>query len=553
MFKRTLLILILVMAGVIPLSAQINAFNGFCTNGGKSAIVSGLSSSNKLEQIIPSCTVTVYLTGTTTLAPAIYKDALSTPLGNPFTADSLTAIAPGKWLFFAPDGQGYDVVLSGGIAPLTYSAPVTLTDLRNGGGGGGAGVTFFSAQNLPPLFSTTVTNPGTTPNLAFNLTNQPGNTIFGNFNGTTGPPFFAKFTCTGLLTCVYDNVSNVWNVNIPSTSTLSVTATTPILVNGGAGPVASGTANISCPTCGQIGILPLVTPPVAGQYVILRPTTVTVSDNNPRTVTTALASTVSFGGSAASAQITLDVQVPSFPPALGVANFSTFALPASIPPGNVTAVYGFSVTSSSPFQIGQASCNAFPIPLNPQMTTGSVLLTGVTGSNLSSATCQVKIDNSLGSPYGGLLTATDIGLIVYYTGTPVSPPAALNIGPEPRLSRIHQHTRSRSAIPKYGERNSSVVASRRDVWLVGENSSHPRLRLQQHRSRNLRRGRHDSRVGHIPRWIYLHLHSGSSCGRRTGNLHQPNHNLYWNELPSQSYPAQFPHPFAEWTHSGISD
>jgi hypothetical protein len=34
---------------------------------------------------------------------------------------------------------------------------------------------------------------------------------------------------------------------------LSVTATPPVLVNGGAGPVGSGIANISCPTCGSGG------------------------------------------------------------------------------------------------------------------------------------------------------------------------------------------------------------------------------------------------------------------------------------------------------------
>src|SRR6185369_13612318 len=111
-----------------------------------------------------------------------------TPLSNPFTADSLNAVSPGKWLFYAADGVGYDVVMSGGIAPLTFTAPVTLTDLRNGGGGGGSGVTNFSAGNLPPVFTTTVTNSATTPNLAFNLSNAAAQTFFGNPTGAARGP-----------------------------------------------------------------------------------------------------------------------------------------------------------------------------------------------------------------------------------------------------------------------------------------------------------------------------------------------------------------------------
>ena len=275
--KRTLLLMILAMAGVVPLSAQNNAFNGFCTQGGKSAVVSGLSSSNKLQQIIPSCQVQVFLTGTTTPVPSIFKDALGTPLSNPFTADSLTAVAPGKWLFYAPDGIGYDVVMSGGIAPLVFTAPVTLTDLRNGGGGGGTGVTSVSCDPaMGNLLGCNVTNPGTTPGFHWTLNNQAAQSIYGNFTGSSRGPFFALYSCTGLLTCNFDTPSNTWTLNVPTSAALSVTTTDPIKVNGGNGPVASGTANISCPTCGQQTILPFVQAPIPGQYVILRPHAFTI-------------------------------------------------------------------------------------------------------------------------------------------------------------------------------------------------------------------------------------------------------------------------------------
>ena len=93
----------------------------FCQQGGTQAALSGLLSTNYQQGIIPSCTVTVYLTGTPTLA-TIYSNNSGTPLSNPFTASST-----GQFLVFAAVNTGYDVVLSGGISPNTYPSPVTIT------------------------------------------------------------------------------------------------------------------------------------------------------------------------------------------------------------------------------------------------------------------------------------------------------------------------------------------------------------------------------------------------------------------------------------------
>ena len=144
-----------------PLSAQTAAFNGFCQQGGVSANVSGLPSTNKLNGVIPSCTVTVFLTGTTTKA-TIFKDSSHTPLSNPFTADSLIAAAPGKWLFYAATGAGYDVTMSGGIAPLVYVQPVTLTGLivGTGGGGGGGSPVGLGASQFSNIGATAFVNGG---------------------------------------------------------------------------------------------------------------------------------------------------------------------------------------------------------------------------------------------------------------------------------------------------------------------------------------------------------------------------------------------------------
>lgn len=115
------------------LHAQNVAVNGFCDLGATPAAVSGLNSTNKLQGDIPSCTVAVYFTGTVSLAK-IYSNPAGTVLSNPFTATT-----KGQYLFYVPPTAGYDVVMSGGIPPNTYGAPVTLTDIPQGRGAGGSG------------------------------------------------------------------------------------------------------------------------------------------------------------------------------------------------------------------------------------------------------------------------------------------------------------------------------------------------------------------------------------------------------------------------------
>ncbi len=119
---------LLVCLFALPAVAQTGAIQGFCDRGGTKATTSGSNSSNYLQGNVPSCTVTVYLTGTTTKA-TIYSDKLNTPLANPFTANSVGSVSPGGWIFWSALNTGYDVVLSGGISPNTYPSPVTLADV----------------------------------------------------------------------------------------------------------------------------------------------------------------------------------------------------------------------------------------------------------------------------------------------------------------------------------------------------------------------------------------------------------------------------------------
>jgi hypothetical protein len=120
---KKLAILLLFIIAATCVHAQTAAIPGYCSLGATQVRTSGLPSTNYAQGVIPQCTVTVYFTGTTNKA-TIYQDGFNTVLSNPFTANSA-----GQWIFWATANNAYDVVLSGGISPNTYSAPVTLTAL----------------------------------------------------------------------------------------------------------------------------------------------------------------------------------------------------------------------------------------------------------------------------------------------------------------------------------------------------------------------------------------------------------------------------------------
>ena len=125
MRKAWLAVLVLMAAGLVR--AQTGVIPVYlCSLPGSQANVSGLKSINYQDGVIPSCTVTVYLTGTTSIA--------TTTPQSPFTANTDGSIPP----ISAPLGIGYDVCMSGGIAPNTYPTghPNCLVDLLSGGPGG---------------------------------------------------------------------------------------------------------------------------------------------------------------------------------------------------------------------------------------------------------------------------------------------------------------------------------------------------------------------------------------------------------------------------------
>lgn len=82
------------------------------------------------------------------------------------------------------------VTVSGGGSSIGWYIDNIILQAGGGGGGGGGTVTNFTSGNLSPLFTTSVTNPTTTPNLAFTLSTAGANTHYANATGSTGAPSF---------------------------------------------------------------------------------------------------------------------------------------------------------------------------------------------------------------------------------------------------------------------------------------------------------------------------------------------------------------------------
>jgi hypothetical protein len=139
--RRILFIIVLLCS---PVFAQFFAYNGQCMKGGQAVVMQGLKSSattpispggptasgTGVLASYPSCTVGVFLTGTISPATIFSDPGGSIPKGVPFTANT-----DGSFLFFAAGGIGFDITMSGGGIPGSY----TLTDIILGGGSGGSG------------------------------------------------------------------------------------------------------------------------------------------------------------------------------------------------------------------------------------------------------------------------------------------------------------------------------------------------------------------------------------------------------------------------------
>ena len=134
---KRLLILLLFLLGSSTIASARDSAQGWCEEGNRPVITSGLTSTTRVQASHPSCIVTIYVHGGG--LATIYADNNNTPLANPFTARS-----DGQWQFYANDGR-YDVTMSsaGFSQTITYSDillcdPFVAGAVCGGGGGGGS-------------------------------------------------------------------------------------------------------------------------------------------------------------------------------------------------------------------------------------------------------------------------------------------------------------------------------------------------------------------------------------------------------------------------------
>lgn len=220
--------------------------------------------------------------------------------------------------------------------------------------------------------------------------------------------------------------------------TLDFNSTTP--------PAPAGDTNVTFqndPATGRLSAYvqtnPLqmdVIPPAAGQYIILYPTTCTLNPNPPDPLNgeygqcdPANSSGYTLSGFAQVGPITGLI----IPPISEQITFGGFALPSSIPAANVTHVYGFyNMSVSSPYATIPLACAGYVgfgaingILSGRQWTTPDQ---GAIGSSISSLTCSAKPQiPGGGTTFANSVNINSVGLIVYYTGTPVPLSNALNI------------------------------------------------------------------------------------------------------------------------------
>jgi hypothetical protein len=356
--KKLALFLVLLPACVY---AQTGVLQGHCFLGGKQAITSGMNSTNYANGIVPACTVTVYLTGTTNMATITKPDGSA--LSNPFTANTATAVDPGGWIFRAATNVGLDVVMSGGnsnpsciTAPNCYVQPVTLVDV-------------FPSQSFNPIGGVT------------SLSSVAPIKV----NAGTGP-------VTGGVTVTCDNATN-------STVGCSRPDGTSIVSTGGVYSV--GTVNI------QSSLQMQSTPPTGATYIKVYPSGFTASGPDTQfyaTGSNTAALVESFGCTLGGCSGVGPAQVTW-----------TFTLPSYVNPANVTAVWASATLNAlAPFgntngheADGGMTCSqgantynlfgsGFPTSYGPiyAMQQFNAHMTAVSGSQVSTVTCTAAVASS---------------------------------------------------------------------------------------------------------------------------------------------------------------
>ena len=110
-----------------------------------------------------------------------------------------------------------DVFQNGSYANPSWITSLAWSKIFGAPTIGNGTVTSFSAGDLSPLFTTTETNPTTTPALSFGLSNAAANSWFGNAGGSSGAP---SYNVAGAITKTDDTNVTLTLGGTPSGSTL---------------------------------------------------------------------------------------------------------------------------------------------------------------------------------------------------------------------------------------------------------------------------------------------------------------------------------------------
>jgi hypothetical protein len=279
---RRILVLLAFLA--IPSFALArDSAKGWCEEGNRSVITSGLASTTKVQQSHPQCIITVYIHGGG--LASIYRDNNSTVLGNPFVAQT-----DGQWQWYADNGR-YDVTMSsaGFGQTITYSDILLCDPFETGStcnnGGTSQAHNLLSTTHLdtipasPPVRGDLIT--------AQNLTSP-----------TSVTPAWARLPIgtTGQL-LLSDGIDALWGnlvagsgitITNSSSSTLTIafsgsTATGSCIPTGG-NVSSSAFCGGPVPTLGPLGV-PYIQGNTGGNYSLpARPFTVNVPYLSPVTV-----------------------------------------------------------------------------------------------------------------------------------------------------------------------------------------------------------------------------------------------------------------------------
>ncbi|MBK5272618.1 MAG: hypothetical protein JJE22_16570, partial [Bacteroidia bacterium] len=190
------------LAAVAPLS--YNSTTGYFTIPRASSTANGYLSSSDWINFDQKQPIGNYLTGLTGDVTATGPGSVSATIANnAVTYGKMQAMSANKIL-----GSG----LSGtAVSEITLGTGLSFTGTTLNAATTGGTVTSVSSGDLSPLFTTSVSNPTTTPALSFSLNSQSQNLLFASPVNSSGAPTFRSLVKADLpSTGVYNDQSNTY-------------------------------------------------------------------------------------------------------------------------------------------------------------------------------------------------------------------------------------------------------------------------------------------------------------------------------------------------------